>query len=178
MLEAGGSLVAGWWLSCKVPPGRGRHFSAGVQPGQLAAPHTVPGHHVRDTTSALWCSWGHVHTRTHAHTHWSATLVPGIGQSGSVAHFYSRTTCLNCLFSVQFKHPSSIFVSSISDVKFWCASHIIASESLEQKPVWTRSAFRAQHLTVFANKACILLGDSYSPTWLCWNETLPFNSLF
>lgn len=66
VLGGRGSLVSGWWLSCKVLPGRGWCFSAGVQGGQLAAPRTVPGHHVCDTTSVLWCSWSHVYTCTQA----------------------------------------------------------------------------------------------------------------
>lgn len=93
-----GSLVAGWWLSCnEVQPDRGRCFGAGVQPGQLAAPRTVPSHHVCDTTSALWCSSGHAHTCTHAHTHWSVALLSDIDKSRSAPHFYRKNSLLELL---------------------------------------------------------------------------------
>lgn len=66
-------------MSCKEVPGRGQGSCR-----CLVTPC--------DTTSPLWCSWGHTHSHVCMHTPCPprSTWVPGIGQSKSVAHFYSK----------------------------------------------------------------------------------------
>lgn len=170
--------MAGWWLSCnEVQPDRGWCFGAGVQPGQLAAPRTVPSHHVCDTTSALWCSSGHAHTCTHAHTHWRAALLSDIDKSRSAPHFYRKNSLLELL----------VFSPGLNTCCLFLFPALVLSSfgvlpTLLLRRVWTkglcdpRSAFPAQLLAAFANKACIPLGDSYPPAWLCGDETFPFHS--